>query len=81
MWLPSVPREKTVGEDMHQETRRAEIERAFLDASIAVWREIDRRSASPGGYSANPLLSAEELRAREREAWNRYRDMVLDACR
>lgn len=48
----------------------------FLAASEAVWREIDRLDASPAGYHPNRM--SVELRQREREAWNRYRDL-LDA--
>jgi hypothetical protein len=51
-------------------------EREFLAASIAVWREIDRRSAEPGGYRG--MDEGTTLRIRERAAWEAYRD-VLDA--
>jgi hypothetical protein len=57
---------------------RLTAEREFLDASIAVWREIDRRQREPGsGYTG--LSAATDLRRRERAAWERYRDEVLDA--
>lgn len=51
-------------------------EREFLDASIAVWREIDRLSAQPGGYPGLPPET--DLRQRERAAWEAYR-AELDA--
>lgn len=56
--------------DIHQ--ARSE----FLAASEAVWREIDRLDAEPPGYHPNRM--SVELRQRERETWNRYRDL-LDA--
>jgi hypothetical protein len=46
-------------------------EAEFLAASIAVWREIDRLDAEPGGY--HPIRMSVELRQRERAAWERYR--------
>lgn len=46
-------------------------ERAFLDASIEVWREIDRLSAEPEGYRG--LDQSTALRERERAAWEQYR--------
>lgn len=54
----------------------ADPEREFLDASIAVWRDIDRLSADPGGYQG--LDEANALRITERAVWERYRDEVLD---
>jgi hypothetical protein len=48
----------------------------FLAASVAVWREIDRLSAEPGGYRG--LAGGTDLRVRERAAWEAYR-AVLDA--
>lgn len=53
-------------------------ERAFLDASIAVWRSIDEATATPEGYQG--LDPGTWLRVVEREAWERYRDL-LDAAR
>ena len=53
--------------------RRA-AEAAFLAASIAVWREIDRLDSEPGGY--HPTRMSVELRERERAAWKRYRDLL-----
>jgi hypothetical protein len=50
-------------------------EKAFLDASVAVWREIDRLRAEPGGYRG--LDQSTDLRRRERAAWEKYR-AVLD---
>ncbi len=50
-------------------------ERAFLDASIEVWREIDRLEAE-GPYPGIPSSTAS--RERERAAWVAYRDL-LDA--
>lgn len=47
-------------------------EAAFLDASVAVWREIDRLEAEPDGY--HPARMSVELRQQERAAWQRYRD-------
>lgn len=52
-------------------------ERAFLDASIAVWRSIDKAAATPEGYQG--LAPGIPLRVAEREAWERYRDL-LDAA-
>lgn len=46
----------------------------FLEASVAVWREIDRLDAEPDGYHPNRM--SVELRQRERAAWNRYRDLL-----
>lgn len=51
--------------------KSGEAERAFLDASVAVWREIDRLDAQPDGY--HPTRMSAELRQRERAAWERYR--------
>lgn len=51
-----------------------EAERAFLDASIEVWREIDRLSAEPGGYQG--IDASTELRQRERAAWITYRNLL-----
>jgi hypothetical protein len=48
-----------------------EVEQEFLDASIAVWREIDRLSAVPGGYRG--LHPTTDLRLRERAAWEELR--------
>jgi hypothetical protein len=52
-------------------------EREFLAASVAVWREIDRLAAQPGGYSG--LDASTELRRRERAAWEAYRETLLTA--
>lgn len=59
--------------------RAAEImqaEREFLAAVTAVWREIDRLEAEPGGY--HPAEMSVHLRHRERDTWRKYRDL-LDA--
>lgn len=53
---------------------RTEAREAFLSASVAVWREIDRLDAEPDGY--HPIRMSVELRQRERAAWERYRDML-----
>ena len=50
-------------------------ERAFIDASVAVWREVDRLEAE-GPYPGIPPES--DLRQRERAAWEAYK-AVLDA--
>jgi len=51
------------------------LERRFLDASIAVWREIDRYSEDE--YQGIEVTEqGTELRRIEREAWNRYRDAL-----
>jgi hypothetical protein len=50
-----------------------EAEREFLDASIAVWRELDKRVPYT---SANALDASTELRKRERVAWERYRSAL-----
>jgi hypothetical protein len=49
-------------------------EAAFLDASIAVWREIDRLDSRPGGYA--PTDMDVKLREAERAAWERYRALL-----
>jgi hypothetical protein len=55
-------------------------EREFLDASVAVWREIDaRRDAEGHDVAIEKFEHGRELRLRERAAWERYRDEVLDA--
>jgi hypothetical protein len=59
-----------------EDTGRPEEEQEFLDASIAVWREIDRLSGSTLGYQG--LENSSGLRIRERAAWERYRDAKLD---
>lgn len=48
----------------------------FVAASVAVWREIDRLTASPGGYPGLP--QGVPLRQRERAAWEKYRDLIGD---
>lgn len=60
-----------------EEPRSTQIESAFLDASIAVWREVDRQFSEDGEYTG--IEASTELRKRERTAWERYRDEVLDA--
>lgn len=52
--------------DLADSATSPKAESEFLDASIAVWREIDK-----GGP---PLDSSVELRKCERAAWERYRD-------
>lgn len=54
---------------------RSQAEAAFLAASAAVWREIDRLSAQPGGYQGFPGESI-ALRHAERQAWERYRSSL-----
>jgi len=65
---------------IHQLLRTAAAEREFLDASIAVWRELDK--ASPNGtYVGQPLPihnMDSELRVRERQAWVKYRDTLTE---
>jgi len=39
-----------------------------------VWREIDRLDAEPDGY--HPTRMSVDLRKQEREAWERYRDLL-----
>ncbi len=46
----------------------------FLAASVAVWREIDRLDAEPGGY--HPVSMSAGLRQRERAAWAAYRALL-----
>ena len=59
--------------------RHSQAEKEFLEASIAVWRELDAISAKPEGYtSATALNASSELRKREQVAWERYR-AELDA--
>lgn len=53
---------------------RQEALAAFLDASVAVWREIDRLDAEPDGY--HPVRMSVDLRKTERAAWERYRDLI-----
>jgi hypothetical protein len=51
-----------------------EAERAFLDASIAVWTEIDKHTVD-GVYVAGvpeQLVRDSELRQAERLAWEAY---------
>jgi len=52
-----------------------EAERVFLRTSVAVWREIDRLTAEHDGVYPG-LPAGDELRRREREAWERYRDLL-----
>lgn len=44
----------------------------FLDASVAVWEEIDRLGALPGGYRGLP--QSDELRIREAAAWEALKE-------
>lgn len=62
-------------DDLATAAQRTPEEREFVDASIAVWREIDRLSALPGGYKGLPPET--DPRKRELAAWERYRT-VLD---
>lgn len=56
------------------ERERWDAERRFLDASIAVWREVDRLTADGTPY---PGISADtDLRVRERAAWEVYRSYL-----
>lgn len=55
----------------HFEEAPREAEAAFLAASAAVWREIDRLDSRPGGY--HPTAMDVDLRRRERAAWECYR--------
>jgi hypothetical protein len=52
------------------------VKQTFVDASVAVWREIDRLSALPNGYHGLPQST--DLRKRELAAWEQYR-AELDA--
>ena len=52
----------------------AAAEQAFLEASVAVWREIDRLDTRPEGY--HPTAMDVDLRKRERAAWEQYRDLL-----
>lgn len=47
------------------------VEQEFIQASVAVWRELDKREPYT---SANALDASTELRKREKAAWRRYRD-------
>ena len=50
-------------------------EREFLIASVAVWREIDRLSGDE--YRGIEITKeGVALRRREREAWERYRELL-----
>lgn len=54
-------------------------ERAFLAASIAVWREIDKHDDGTGHYKRGvpaSLVHDAELRRIEREAWHSYRRLL-----
>jgi hypothetical protein len=56
----------------------AQLERGFLDASIAVWTEIDKHTHE-GIYAAGvpaQLARDGELRRAERLAWEAYRDAL-----
>lgn len=55
------------------------IEKQFLELSIAVWREIDRLTAGGAEYPGIPQGTS--LRVMEKQAWERYRDEVLDKVR
>lgn len=55
-------------------TGAQDAEGAFLAASVAVWREIDRLEAEPDGY--HPTRMSMDLRKAERAAWERYRDLM-----
>ena len=54
---------------------KEQAERDFLDASIAVWREIDRLTTL-GPYPG--ILMATDLRISEKIAWERYRAFLDD---
>lgn len=45
--------------------------REFVDASVAVWREVDRLTEDGGDYPGIPPDTG--LRRREKAAWERYR--------
>jgi hypothetical protein len=65
-----------------EEERELELEiaeKAFLAASTAVWREIERIEASGEGYHG--IAASTRLRRKEREAWERYRDALEAAGR
>ena len=56
-------------------------EREFIEASVAVWREIDKASAlaSAAGIGYAGIEDYEHgiaLRKAERQAWERYRDLL-----
>jgi hypothetical protein len=50
--------------------KKLQAEKNFLDASVAVWREIDRLMKI-GPYPGIPM--AADLRISEKLAWERYR--------
>jgi hypothetical protein len=52
---------------------KEQAERAFLQASIAVWREIDRLMLL-GPYPGIPM--AADLRITEKVAWEQYREFL-----
>ena len=72
--LAEAAQEKAVAAAVAAERERGDAEAEFIAASVAVWREIDRLDANPGGY--HPIKMSVELRERERAAWNRYRDLL-----
>lgn len=83
--LPDDPREATRDDEVTDGSGThvdrdyeslAELERAFLDVSCEVWREIDRID-SEDDYRGD-LHRGTELRQRERAAWEAYRNK-LDA--
>lgn len=53
-------------------------EKEFFEASVAVWREIDRLSSLPEGYKGLPPDT--DPRTRERAAWERYRSKLDTAA-
>jgi hypothetical protein len=58
----------------HVRQAHSEAQAAFLSASIAVWREIDRLDSQPEGY--HPIRMSVELRKAERAAWERLRGFL-----
>lgn len=59
--------------DVERWNEMVRVEREFLAASVAVWREVDRLEAE-GPYPGIPPET--DLRQRERAAWEAYRAVV-----
>lgn len=60
-----------VDDDTRATGERSIAEREFIEASVAVWREIDRLSELPEGYKG--LAPETDPRKRELAAWESYR--------
>jgi hypothetical protein len=61
----------------------AEAEINFLNASVAVWREIDKHTVEGVyvGWVPEQLTRGSDLRVTERLAWERYRDLLAGVAR